>query len=101
LFLISCGLIQAPNSPSSEKTEASLSPTPTTLGSTQSENAEPEILAVDCTNPDEMVIAESIVEIYPVSNQQVTIWYCSGHSFEDILIALETGEALNISPGYC
>jgi hypothetical protein len=41
-------------------------------------------------------IGQNIATTYEVSYQQVMTWFCSGYSFENILIALETSEAVDI-----
>ena len=43
-------------------------------------------------------IGRSIAESYTVSYEQVITWFCSGYSFDNIMIALETGEAMDIPP---
>jgi len=52
-----------------------------------------------CTYTDPHPIGQGIAETYDVSYQQVMDWFCSGFSFENILIALETSEAVDIPPG--
>jgi hypothetical protein len=54
-----------------------------------------EVLA-DCTDPATNSLAESITETYDVTYEQVMSWYCDGHSFEDILTALETSQAVDV-----
>ena len=51
-----------------------------------------------CTDTDPHPIGQSIAETYDVSYQQVMGWFCSGYSFENILIALETSQAVDIPP---
>lgn len=53
---------------------------------------------VDCTYTDPHPIGESIAQTYPVSYEQVMTWFCSGYSFDNILIALETSAAVDIPP---
>jgi hypothetical protein len=40
----------------------------------------------------------SISETFEVPEEQIETWYCSGESFEDILLALQTGELSDLSP---
>jgi hypothetical protein len=51
-----------------------------------------------CTYTDPHPIGQSIAETYQVSYEQVMGWFCSGYSFDNILIALETSAAVDISP---
>jgi hypothetical protein len=49
-----------------------------------------------CTGTDPHPIGQSIAGTYAVPYQQVMTWFCSGYSFENILVALETSEAVDI-----
>jgi len=40
----------------------------------------------------------SISETFEVPEEQIEAWYCSGESFEDILLALQTSELSDLSP---
>ncbi|MFH2103101.1 MAG: hypothetical protein ABIJ39_07075 [Chloroflexota bacterium] len=51
---------------------------------------------IHCTETDPHPIGQSIAETYAVTYEQVMTWFCSGFSFDNILIALETGEAVDI-----
>lgn len=50
----------------------------------------------NCADTDLHLIGKSIAETYEVPYQQVMTWFCSGYSFENILIALETSQAVDI-----
>jgi hypothetical protein len=50
----------------------------------------------DCTNLNPHPIGASIAADYEVSYEQVMTWFCGGYSFENILIALETSEAVDV-----
>lgn len=50
----------------------------------------------NCTEADPHPIGENIALTYDVPYDQVMVWYCSGYSFENILIALETSAAVDI-----
>lgn len=50
----------------------------------------------NCTEADPHPIGENIALTYDIPYDQVMVWYCSGYSFENILIALETSEAVDI-----
>jgi hypothetical protein len=50
----------------------------------------------DCAGADSDPIGQSIAETYDTSYEQVMIWLCDGYSFDNILIALETSEAVDI-----
>jgi hypothetical protein len=52
--------------------------------------------STDCTEQDPHPIGQSIAQTYEISYEQVMLWFCSGYSFENILIALETEEAVDI-----
>lgn len=46
-----------------------------------------------CTETDPHPVGQNIAETYDVTYEEVMTWFCSGYSFDDILIALETSEA--------
>lgn len=50
----------------------------------------------DCTDGEPHPIGQSIAATYEASYEQVMTWFCSGYSFENILIALETSEAVEV-----
>lgn len=50
----------------------------------------------DCSELDPHPIGASIAADYEVTYEQVMTWFCSGYSFENILIALETSEAVEV-----
>lgn len=49
-----------------------------------------------CLEGETHPIGESITRTYDVSYEQVMAWFCSGYSFDNILIALETSEAVDV-----
>lgn len=61
-----------------------------------SQAATPATGSFDCAGADPHPIGQSIAATYEVSYEQVMRWFCEGYSFENILIALETGEAVEI-----
>jgi hypothetical protein len=52
--------------------------------------------AYDCATNEEHRIGQSIAETFDVPYVQVMTWFCSGFSFDNILVALETSEAVDI-----
>lgn len=50
----------------------------------------------NCMDTEPHPVGQSIAKSYEVSYEQVMSWFCSGFSFENILIALETSSAVNI-----
>jgi hypothetical protein len=58
--------------------------------------ADESAVDADCTDLNPHPIGASIAADYEVSYEQVMIWFCSGYSFENILIALETSEAVEV-----
>jgi hypothetical protein len=48
---------------------------------------------IHCTETDPHPIGQRISEGYGISYQQTMTWFCSGYSFENILVALETSAA--------
>lgn len=52
-----------------------------------------------CMGDDRQAVAESITDTFDVSYDQVMIWFCDGHEYEDILLALQTAEALEVPAG--
>ncbi|RPI87414.1 MAG: hypothetical protein EHM41_05060 [Chloroflexi bacterium] len=59
-----------------------------TLGKIEEELKCPEV------DPDSM--GQSIAETFDVPYEQVIDWFCAGFSFENILLSLETSEAVDI-----
>jgi hypothetical protein len=56
-----------------------------------------ETVAVfECTDTNPHPLGQNIAETYDVSYEQVMTWFCDDFTFDDILIALETGEAMDI-----
>ncbi len=51
---------------------------------------------IDCAGADIHPIGQSIAETYNMPYEQVMTWFCSGYSFDNILIALETSQAVDI-----
>ncbi len=56
------------------------------------------VAQVDCTQDEEHPIAQSIADEFDVSYDQVMAWACGGETFDDILLALQTGEIAQRSP---
>jgi hypothetical protein len=52
--------------------------------------------AFDCAGGDPHPVGVSIAGTYAVPYEQVMGWFCSGYSFENILVALETGDAAGV-----
>ena len=101
IFTSSCNyLIPAPQATEKKITQKNdliestveLIPTPT-------ETIEP-ILKSNCQdlNEEENQVAISIAEMYDSSYDQIMEWFCAGNSFENILVALETSTAVEITP---
>lgn len=63
---------------------------------TPSSSAEERTDDVKCPEVDPHPIGKDIAETFDVSYELVVDWFCSGFSFENILIALETSEAVDI-----
>jgi len=103
LVIILIGLSACTSSPTQVKTLKNSLPSALTVeieadqpsSTAPSENPDNEA----CTYTDPHPIGQSIAETYDVSYQQVMDWFCRGFSFENILIALETSEAVDIPPG--
>jgi hypothetical protein len=68
------------------------------LDSSEQTTVPQPVLAVDihCTETDPHPLGQSIAGTYKVSYEQVMTWFCSGISFDNILIALETSTAAGI-----
>jgi hypothetical protein len=66
--------------------------------SDQNEPAPMDEATVDynCTDQNPHLIGQGIAAKYDASYQQVMTWFCSGYSFENIMIALETSDAVEI-----
>lgn len=67
-------------------------------GSSSQDDQARVVVDIHCTDTDPHPMALSISETYDVTYEQVMTWFCSGYSFENILIALETGEATDMDP---
>lgn len=62
----------------------------------ESEQADESEINANCTDLNPHPIGASIAADYEVSYEQVMTWFCGGFSFENILVALETSEAVDI-----
>jgi hypothetical protein len=74
------------------------SPSPTERGNEQVITEQPGESAesINCIDSNPHAIGQSIATTYDVPYPQVMTWFCSGYSFDNILIALETSEAVDI-----
>ena len=45
-----------------------------------------------CTEVDPHPIAEGIADKFDATYEEVMTWFCGGHPFDDILLALQTAE---------
>ena len=52
----------------------------------------PSLVDQTCTDLDPHPIGAEIAETYDIAYKDVMGWFCSGHTFEDILLALQTKE---------
>jgi hypothetical protein len=57
---------------------------------------EEAISVFECTETNPHPMGQSIAETFDVSYEQVMTWFCDDYTFDDILIALETGQATDI-----
>jgi hypothetical protein len=53
---------------------------------------------VDCSDSAAELMAGSIAGSFETSYEQVILWYCTGFTFDDILLALQTTAEIDISP---
>ena len=53
---------------------------------------------MECLSPEAQGLGSSIAGSYGISDETVMNWYCSGYTFEDILLALQTAAQVNVSP---
>jgi hypothetical protein len=62
--------------------------------------AEPaSVEEVHCTEVEPHPVAEGIARQFDVSYEEVMVWFCGGHSFDDILLALQTAELVDRPAG--
>jgi hypothetical protein len=54
--------------------------------------------AAECLSPEAQTMGGSIAANFETTYEQVMGWYCAGHEFEDILLALETANTVDVSP---
>lgn len=104
--LTACTMLQSDRS----KPELGVQPDASTAGETfqpevdsPGSGAQPDLSGtaenpdeINCTESGSHPIGQSIADTYDVSYQQVMDWFCSGYSFDNILIALETSSAVDI-----
>jgi hypothetical protein len=50
---------------------------------------------IHCTEVDPHPVAQGIARKFDVTYEEVMTWFCGGHSFDDILLALETAELVD------
>ena len=90
LGLSACGSPQ-PGSDAQDVNVPPILPTP----AIQPTSREP--VNFDCADDgSQHPVGMSIAETYQVPYEQVMEWFCDGYSFDNILIALETSEAVNV-----
>jgi hypothetical protein len=58
----------------------------------------PDAAPADCLSPEAQTMAQGIADSFEMPFEQVIDWHCAGHAFEDILLALHTGDDLKIPP---
>jgi hypothetical protein len=54
---------------------------------------------IHCTEVDPHPVAQGIARKFDVTYEQVMTWFCGGHSFDDILLALQTAELVDRPAG--
>jgi hypothetical protein len=54
--------------------------------------------AAECLSPEALTMGSSIAANFETSYEEVMGWYCAGHEFEDILLALQTADGLDVLP---
>ena len=89
VILLSVTACAAPPS-GSEATDSIVQQAPATLPAVAENTVD------GCLEGETHPIGESITRTYEVSYEQVMTWFCSGYSFDNILIALETSEAVDV-----
>jgi len=52
---------------------------------------------INCTETNPHPVGQSIAAEYGVTYEEVMTWFCSGDTFDDILLALETKELTGVS----
>ena len=52
----------------------------------------------ECLSPEAQTMGSSIAANFETTYEQVMGWYCAGHEFEDILLALQTADGLQVTP---
>lgn len=100
LVVTACSLSQVGGEAPAEgpQPESQSAPDAQTDSTSSGEEAQTGEAAADanCTDLNPHPIGASIAADYEVSYEQVMTWFCSGYSFENILIALETSEAVDV-----
>jgi hypothetical protein len=54
--------------------------------------------AAECLSPEAQTMGGSIAANFEITYEQVMSWFCAGHGFEDILLALETADSVDVPP---
>ncbi|HZW03546.1 MAG TPA: hypothetical protein VFF68_06455 [Anaerolineaceae bacterium] len=52
----------------------------------------------ECRTEGQMKISQSIADTFAVDVELVTSWFCAGHEYEDILLALQTSQGTDLDP---
>lgn len=55
--------------------------------------------SIHCTEVDPHPVAQGIARKFDVTYEEVMTWFCSGNSFDDILLALQTAELIDRPAG--
>lgn len=96
LGVAACNLSEVPaGTPEPESQSAPEAQTASPSSGEDAQSGESTVDA-DCTELNPHPIGASIAADYEVSYEQVMTWFCSGYSFDNILIALETSEAVEV-----
>ena len=53
---------------------------------------------VTCRSEGQVKIGQSIADTFDVDTDRVMAWFCAGNEFEDILLALQTSQGLDLDP---
>lgn len=100
LVVTACSLSQLGSEAPSENPQPESQSAPDAQADSPSSGEETQIgeatADANCTDLNPHPIGASIATDYEVSYEQVMTWFCSGYSFENILIALETSEAVDV-----
>ena len=76
--------------------EQTTKPTKSAPSSEQDSSQSTVEIDINCTETNPHPVGQSIAETFDLTYEEVMTWFCSGYTFEDILIGLQTSREADL-----